>query len=119
MSVDKCARAGHAAVLIANRAEIACRVIRACHKLSLNAVAVFTEPGALTPVHPPRCCNLRIALTAMLHWMYLLAMPCLLSACVQHYLNVASILSAGLRPAVVPADSLNVALGDCANNMPC
>jgi Biotin carboxylase, N-terminal domain len=34
------------AVLIANRAEIACRVIRACKKLNLRSVAVFTEPGA-------------------------------------------------------------------------
>lgn len=34
-------------VLVANRAEIACRIIKACHKLQLKAVAVYTEPGTL------------------------------------------------------------------------
>lgn len=33
-------------VLVANRAEIACRIIKACHKLHLRAVAVYTEAGA-------------------------------------------------------------------------
>lgn len=32
-------------VLVANRAEIACRIIKACHKLHLKAVAVYTDPG--------------------------------------------------------------------------
>lgn len=32
-------------VLVANRAEIACRIINACQKLSLKAVAVYTEAG--------------------------------------------------------------------------
>lgn len=32
-------------VLVANRAEIACRIIKACHKLHLKAVAVYTEAG--------------------------------------------------------------------------
>ena len=35
-------------ILIANRGEIASRVIRSAHSLGLDAVAVFTEPDALS-----------------------------------------------------------------------
>jgi hypothetical protein len=31
-------------VLIANRGEIACRVIASCKKLGISSVAVFTDP---------------------------------------------------------------------------
>lgn len=48
MSASKTVGSEHASVLVANRAEIACRIIKACHKLGLRAIAVFTEPGALT-----------------------------------------------------------------------
>eukprot|EP00892_Ulva_mutabilis_P009832 jgi/Ulvmu1/7220/UM035_0006.1 len=41
---DESASHGQTAVLIANRAEIACRIIRGCHKLNLKAIAVFTGP---------------------------------------------------------------------------
>ena len=36
-------------VLIANRGEIACRIIRACHEEGLEAVAVFSEADRLSP----------------------------------------------------------------------
>lgn len=35
-------------VLVANRGEISCRLQKACKKLGLGAVAVFTEPDALS-----------------------------------------------------------------------
>ena len=36
-------------VLIANRGEIACRIIRACHEEGLEAIAVFSEADRLSP----------------------------------------------------------------------
>ena len=35
-------------VLIANRGEIACRIIRACHEAGLNSVAVYAQNDAGT-----------------------------------------------------------------------
>ena len=36
-------------VLVANRGEIACRIIRACHEEGLEAIAVFSEADRLSP----------------------------------------------------------------------
>ena len=36
-------------VLIANRGEIACRIIRACHEMSIEAVAVYSEVDSFSP----------------------------------------------------------------------
>lgn len=36
-------------VLIANRGEIACRVIKTCNHLSIDTLAVYTDPDALAP----------------------------------------------------------------------
>ena len=36
-------------ILIANRGEIACRIIRACHEMSIDAVAVYSEVDSFSP----------------------------------------------------------------------
>lgn len=65
MSAGEPGSNGKAAVLIANRAEIACRIIRACQKLNLKTVAVFTDPGALAVCRP---CHKQVTMTLAFGW---------------------------------------------------
>ena len=41
-------------VLIANRGEIALRIVRACHELKIKTVAVFSEADRESLARPPR-----------------------------------------------------------------
>src|SRR5919198_3131843 len=68
-------------VLVANRGEIALRIIRACHEEGLEAVAVYSEADRLSP-------HVRAAETAV---------PLGPSPAPQSYLDIAKLIAAAER----------------------
>ncbi|MCK4291918.1 MAG: acetyl-CoA carboxylase biotin carboxylase subunit [Planctomycetes bacterium] len=85
-------------ILIANRGEIALRIIRACHELGIEAVAVYSEADKDAPY-------LQLADEAI----------CIGPAdCAESYLNIASIISAA---EVADVDAIHPGYGFLAENV--